>query len=81
MKYSKRDREKAAIECAINASNRGGLFARFDHRDVRHSINATQRSGALANAAFHRSLPMGSIAFRDAWAEAEAMIRTGWGPS
>jgi hypothetical protein len=80
VKYSKTTRELAALECSVNACNRGGVFARFDVRDIRRSIGESGWSGSLASAAFNQALPFGSIAFRDAWAEAEALIRTGWSP-
>lgn len=81
MKISKRVREEAALICAIAASSGEGRYAigssTWDAEYERHTTLDTD-AGLLARKALSRVPPR--FQGRAAYAEAEALLRTGWMP-
>ncbi len=74
-KYTKQEREDAALICQIAASNGSSTWC----GQLVLGLEQDPATGGLARAA------LGSVRQRfhgnDAYAEAEALIRTGWSPS
>jgi hypothetical protein len=83
MKYSKRNREQAALICAIAASTPD---LNCNYAGVREGLGlpAYDKTSVvwgktLESAAWRRALSL-SISSQETDAEAEALIRTGWSP-
>lgn len=82
-RYSASDREMAAVFCAIKASNRsGGVWSSASDDDIVQALGVSASADDLAGRAFFASWTLGrALDMRIEWAEAEALIRTGWVPS
>ena len=83
MRYSKKDREDAALICAARSAGLvallNGYWSTSTH-DFAESIGASSDALALAHDARAEAFPLGDVGFAGHWAEAEAMLRTGWSP-
>lgn len=84
MKYTKRDREQAALICAVQ-SGRWGLRAAGVADDLKaivcDSIGASDGALRLAiDARLSDGVWRRFDNYAESWAEAEAMLRTGWTP-
>jgi hypothetical protein len=84
MKYSKRDREQAALQCAICSSNFLCMNTVAAGEDLGHSSNsldlaclAWQRAALDVSSEFCIDV---TVLRAKIYAEAEALIRTGWEP-
>lgn len=81
MKISKRDREQAALICAIAASAPAGVQPFYDQ--IADNIDAAGESERLAMRAWKFAWEFAANHgkwTREVDAEAEALIRTGWSP-
>ncbi len=84
MRYSKRDREMAARLCSIKASHEwpapGHVTPWWVGMDeVINACGASDTASELAWAAADAAFPDNTVGV-ECWAEAEALIRTGWSP-
>ena len=87
MKITRKVREEAALLCAIAASTSWELMPLHEDASLDHSSEWFQsgspdvhtEAGALAIAAA-ATVEVGYFTADERWAEAEAMLRTGWSP-
>jgi hypothetical protein len=75
-KYSKRDREDAALFCSARACAHGFMHSPYDVARASMPISKTAESLAWRARANNNGLPGVAVI----WAEAEALLRTGWTP-
>jgi hypothetical protein len=84
MKYTKKDRENAALICAIAASSKDACPL---YREIQRELAASDDAGALAHDAWRyvRDQLRDPFGHAPEWvrehdAEAESLLRTGWVP-
>lgn len=79
MRITPRVREEAALLCAVAASTDVYTMAAADHLDT--STDALQLAYAAWSLSFWNTDHRRGEAWCEDWAEAEALLRTGWTPT